>query len=75
MTKYAAVDFRALTRNAASQYCQRIFGTKLIGMYTVLTVIPKLVWWIIIKLLINRAKTGGHFIDVKQSSFRHLLIW
>jgi len=26
-------------------------------------------------LLINRAKSGGHLVDVKQSNFRHLLIW
>jgi len=28
-----------------------------------------------IQVLINRAKSGDHFVDVKQSSFRHLLIW
>jgi len=41
MTDYAAVDLRVLRRNAASKKCQRIFGSKIIGMYTVLTVIPK----------------------------------
>jgi len=25
-------------------------------------------------LLFNRAKSGGHFVDVKQSNFRHLLL-
>jgi len=42
MTKYAAFDSRGLMRNAASTYCQMIFGTNIIGMYTVLTVIPEL---------------------------------
>jgi len=42
MTKYAAVDLRGLRRNAASKSCQRIFGSKIIGMSTVLTVITEL---------------------------------
>ena len=42
MTEYSAVDLRGLRRNASSKYCQRIFGSKIIGMYTVLTIIPEL---------------------------------
>jgi len=42
MIEYAAVDLRDLRRNAASKQCQRIFGSKIIGMYTVLTVFPEL---------------------------------
>jgi len=34
MTEYAAVDLRVLRRNDASKYCQRIFGTKIIGIYS-----------------------------------------
>jgi len=42
MTEYAAVYLRDLMRNAASTKCQRIFGSKIIGIYTGLTVIPEL---------------------------------
>jgi len=42
MTEYAAVYLRGLRRNAASKQCQRIFGCKIVGMNTVLTVIPEL---------------------------------
>ena len=38
MTEYAAVDLRVLRRNAASKECQRILGTKIIGMYRVIVV-------------------------------------
>jgi len=49
-------------------------SVRIIGMYTVLTVIQELLLWIIIQVLINLAKSGGQFVDVKQSNFRHLLI-
>jgi len=26
-------------------------------------------------MFINRTKSGGHFVDVKQSSVRHIIIW
>jgi len=42
MTEYAAVNLRCLRRNAASKYSQRIFGSKIIGMNILLTVIPEL---------------------------------
>ena len=42
MTEYATVDLRGLSRNAASKYCQMIFGSKIIGMYTNLNVFPEL---------------------------------
>ena len=42
MPEYGAVDLRGLRRNTASKYCQRIFGSKIVGMYTFLTVIPAL---------------------------------
>jgi len=44
MTEYAAVDLRGLRRNAASTQCQRIFRSKILSMYTVLTVIPELLF-------------------------------
>jgi len=43
MTEYAAVDLSGLRRNAASKWYKRIFRSKIIGMYTVLTVIKELV--------------------------------
>ena len=55
------------------QKWQRIFETELIGMYTLLTVVPFLIWYTLIRIWFNRAKSSGHFVGL--STFHLILIY
>ena len=52
---------------------KRIFETELIGMYTLLTVVPFLIWYTLIRIWFNRAKSSGHFVGL--STFHLILIY
>ena len=68
MTECAAADVRVWKRNTTSKWYQGIFVAKLIGVHSF-----NLHHRVIVVNRNNRTKSGGHFVDVKQSIFRHLI--